>query len=180
MDGAPLRVDHMSTMMGSSAMNKSLQNRAPSPKSPFTGNAKVKQRQRASLTKKATSQPLNAAANVAKVALKAAAATEAAKKAAAGAAAKSGATNQLPPPAPPDKPLPLRPIESQCVINIAGNKFLVVPHPTATNQNNATNQPAAKKGKGETTFYFCFISWLYSFEHLTVLVQYDLSIRKLS
>ena len=93
MDGAPLRVDHMSTMMGSSAMNKSLQNRAPSPKSPFTGgNAKVKQRQRASLTKKATSQPLNAAANVAKVALKAAAATEAAKKAA---AAKSGATNQV-------------------------------------------------------------------------------------
>ena len=90
------------------------------------------------------------------------------------------ATNQLPPPAPPDKPLPLRPIESQCVINIAGNKFLVVPHPTATNQNNATNQPAAKKGKGETTFYFCFISWLYSFEHLTVLDQYDLAIRKLS
>ena len=82
----------MSTMMGSSAMNKSLQNRAPSPKSPFTGSAKVKQRQRASLTKKATSQPLNAAANVAKVALKAAAATEAAKKAA---AAKSGATNQV-------------------------------------------------------------------------------------
>ena len=90
------------------------------------------------------------------------------------------ATNQLPPPAPPDKPLPLRPIESQCVINIAGNKFLVVPHPTATNQNNATNQTAAKKVKGKTTFYFCFISWLYSFEHLTVLVQYDLFIRKLS
>ena len=148
MDGAPLRVDHMSTMMGSGT-SKSLHNRAPSPKSPFTGT-KVKQRQRASLTKKATSQPLNAAANVAKVALKAAAATEAAKKAA-GAATKSGATNQLPP-APPDKPLPLRPIESQCVINIAGNKFLVVPHPTATNQNNATNQTAAKKVKGKKHF----------------------------
>ena len=75
------------------------------------------------------------------------------------------ATNQLPPPAPPDKPLPLRPIESQCVINIAGNKFLVVPHPTATNQNNATNQPAAKKGKGEKHF----ISGSYhSFIHLNI------------
>ena len=104
--------------------------RAPSPKAPFT--AKSRKRNPFGATKRASMEAVAAAAGAATTA--ATAAANHAKQAQAAAAAVA------------EKPLPLRPIESQAVVNIAGTKFLVVPHPKVT--NNSNNAQAKKGGKG--------------------------------